>query len=186
MEVTDIQSIMKRKNLTSMHCPTARALGTVGEWWSLLILRDVIQGINRFGELRSSLDISTNSLSRRLKEMTESGLLKREAYQHQPTRYEYHPTDKGRDLYPVIVMLFEWGKQHMFEKGSAPEIKLVNSELEDLTPVIVDAKSGNTIDSLNSTIEANVDATTATLRRIKLVRERTGKKISRGDELWKE
>jgi DNA-binding HxlR family transcriptional regulator len=121
-------------------CPAAQALQCVGEWWSILILRDAFQGFTRFDEFRNSLGIAPNILSRRLAHLTKSGLFERRLYSKKPPRYEYVLTAKGRDFFPVIVAMFAWGNRHLAVKGKA--LLLVGRETaRPLDPVMVDAES---------------------------------------------
>lgn len=90
-------------------CSIARALGVVGERWTLLILREIFGGAARFDDLRGALGISRNVLSARLDGLVVDGVLEKVAYQDRPVRFEYRLTRKGRDLYPVLLSLLRWG-----------------------------------------------------------------------------
>ena len=92
-------------------CPVARTLDLVGERWTLLILRDLLlQGPRRFQDLQDSLaDVAPKTLSTRLRSMEASGLIERHPYSDNPPRFEYHLTDKGRSLGPVVKALRDWG-----------------------------------------------------------------------------
>ena len=79
---------MQRKTLAHAECPIARSLERVGEWWSILIMRDALHGLRRFDEFSRSLDIAPNMLTRRLNSLVEDGLLERRAYSERPLRYE--------------------------------------------------------------------------------------------------
>jgi DNA-binding HxlR family transcriptional regulator len=99
---------MRRTSLAEMPCPVARTLDVVGEWWTLLIVRDAIRGVRRFEEFKAT-GIADNILSARLRRLVDEGILGRERYQERPDRYEYVLTEKGRALGPVIVALRGWG-----------------------------------------------------------------------------
>src|SRR5579884_3342079 len=99
---------MRRKSFAEMACPIARTLEIVGEWWTLLIVRDALLGARRFDDFRQS-GIADNILSARLDLLVREGILARQAYQEHPPRYEYVLTEKGQDLLPVIVSLGVWG-----------------------------------------------------------------------------
>src|ERR1700709_272650 len=96
---------MQRKSFGDMQCPIARSLERVGEWWSILILRDAFHGFTRFDEFQKSLDIAPNILTRRLAALVESGLLERHRYSERTPRDEYVLTDLGRDFRPVMQAL---------------------------------------------------------------------------------
>ena len=93
-------------------CSIAGALEVVGERWSLLIVRDVFLGLRRFDQIQSDLGIARNVLQARLQRLTEQGVLERSPYQQRPPRYEYRLTEKGLDLWPIVVSLMQWGYRH--------------------------------------------------------------------------
>jgi DNA-binding HxlR family transcriptional regulator len=131
---------MQPRKSAYTECPAAQALECVGEWWSILILRDAFQGFRRFDEFRDSLGIAPNILSRRLAHLTKSGLFERHLYSEKPARYEYVLTAKGRDFFPVVVALFAWGNRHFAAKGKA--LLLAERETaQPLDPIMVDAQS---------------------------------------------
>ena len=94
---------MRRKSFGSMQCPIARSLERVGEWWSMLILRDALAGMTRFEQFRESLGIAPGMLTRRLEALCAAKLLERRRYSVHPPRYEYHLTERGRDFRSVLV-----------------------------------------------------------------------------------
>jgi DNA-binding HxlR family transcriptional regulator len=100
---------MKRKCLEGDCCPVARALDAVGDWWTLLIIRDAFAGVTRFGDFQKHLGVAKNILATRLKDMVEQGLLQ---LNEVGARSEYQLTDKGRALMPVLVTLAQWGEAH--------------------------------------------------------------------------
>ncbi len=108
---------MERKSFTDMHCSVAQALEVVGEWWSLLILRDAFLGVTRFEQFHERLGISRNVLNQRLNHLVEAGVLRRVPYQDHPPRHDYKLTQKGRDLWPVVVALRQWGDRHAAPDG---------------------------------------------------------------------
>ena len=93
-------------------CSIARSLEAVGERWSLLIIRSVGLGVNRFGPLRESLGITRSVLTTRLNTLVEYGILEKRRYSEKPPRFEYHLTPKGRDLAPVLLQLMWWGDRY--------------------------------------------------------------------------
>lgn len=113
---------MQRKSLVSDECPIARSLERVGEWWSMLIMRDALHGLRRFDEFSRSLGIAPNMLTRRLNGLVEAGMLERRAYSERPPRYEYVPTAKGEDFRMVLMALVAWGNRHYAEEGTSVEV----------------------------------------------------------------
>ena len=111
-----------RKTFATQPCSIARTLDVVGDWWTLLVLRDVFRGAHRFDELKRGLDIATNVLTARLKRLTDAGILERRAYQEHPPRFDYAITDKGRDLYPVLIALLQYGDRHLRGSDDPPRV----------------------------------------------------------------
>jgi DNA-binding HxlR family transcriptional regulator len=95
-------------------CPVARTLDLIGERWTVLILRDLfLKGPRRFQDFQESLTgVAPNTLSARLKDMDANGLITRRLYSEHPPRLEYHLTEKGKSLGPVLRSLREWGQKH--------------------------------------------------------------------------
>jgi DNA-binding HxlR family transcriptional regulator len=113
----------------------------VGEWWSILILRDALHGLTRFDEFERSLGISPTMLTRRLNGLVKSGLLERHRYSERPPRYEYLLTERGRDFRSVIVAMHAWGNKHFAPEGAS--VLLVNAKSgAPVDPVMVDRNSG--------------------------------------------
>jgi DNA-binding HxlR family transcriptional regulator len=135
---------MQRKSFGRMACPIARSLERVGEWWSILILRDALHGLTRFDQLQNSLGIAPNMLARRLNALIEAGLLERRRYSRRPPRDEYVPTARGRDFRPILVALLAWGNRHFAPEG--PSVLLVNSKTgQAVDPILVDRATGRPI-----------------------------------------
>ncbi|WP_233836539.1 winged helix-turn-helix transcriptional regulator [Paraburkholderia sp. ZP32-5] len=115
---------MYRKRFDGMDCSIARALDEVGEWWTLLIVRECTQGSRRFDEFQSGLGIARNVLTARLERLTELEILERFPIAERANTFGYRLTAKGRDLYPVLVALMQWGDKWLAPDGK-PHIKLV-------------------------------------------------------------
>jgi DNA-binding HxlR family transcriptional regulator len=101
---------MRHVSFASMPCPIARTLDVVGEWWTLLLIRDALLGVRRFEDFKAS-GIADNVLTARLKKLTDAGIFKRRPYQSRPDRYEYVLTKKGWSLAPVVLALRAWGRR---------------------------------------------------------------------------
>jgi DNA-binding HxlR family transcriptional regulator len=117
---------MERKSFAEMHCSVAQCLEVVGEWWSLLILRDVFLGVTRFDHLQERLGISRNVLNQRLGRLVAAGVLVKVPYSERPPRFDYRLTDKGRDLWPVITAMRQWGDRHAAPDG--PPMQLIHTK----------------------------------------------------------
>jgi DNA-binding HxlR family transcriptional regulator len=136
---------MRRKSFGNMQCPIARSLERVGEWWSILILRDASLGLTRFDEFQESLGIAPNILTRRLKVLVEAGLLERRRYSERPPRDEYVLTQAGRDFRPVLWALLAWGNKHFAPEGAS--VVIVDSRTgAPAEPVLVDRNSGRSLE----------------------------------------
>lgn len=94
-------------------CSIARALEVVGERWTLLIIRDALQGLRRFEEFQRDLGIARNVLAARLGTLSDHGILEKVRYQQHPPRDEYQLTSKGRELGVAILALMQWGDRHL-------------------------------------------------------------------------
>ena len=131
---------MDAEALCSGSCPVGRGLARVGDAWSMLILRDAGLGLTRFDQFRTSLGIAPNILTRRLKALTEAGLLEKRRYSERPPRDEYVLTPAGRDFLPVLYILGEWGRRH---NGAGDVARLVDGRSGAVVrPIVVDAVSG--------------------------------------------
>lgn len=102
---------MSRSDLADTSCTTSRAVERVGETWRLMILREMFLGSRRFDDLQRNTGASPHILSQRLKQMVADGIISTHTYSQHPPRKEYRLTEKGRDLWPVIVMLRAWGNK---------------------------------------------------------------------------
>jgi DNA-binding HxlR family transcriptional regulator len=131
---------MRRKSFETQRCPIARALERVGEWWSILILREAFLGSTRFDQFQTNLDIGSNILTRRLAALVDSGLLERRRYNERPPRDEYVLTERGRDFRPVLWALLAWSNRHFAPEG--PSVVIVDAATGELAePILVDRAS---------------------------------------------
>jgi DNA-binding HxlR family transcriptional regulator len=113
---------VQRTSFEDVNCSVAQCLEAVGEWWSLLIVRDAFLGVTRFDDFQARLGISRNTLNQRLSHLVESGVLKKVPYQDRPPRSEYKLTDKGRDLWLVVTAMRQWGDRWAAPDG--PPLKI--------------------------------------------------------------
>ena len=113
---------MRRTSVRDMNCSVAQCVEVVGDWWTMLILRDVFLGLRRFDEIQRRLGLSRNVLTQRLELLVEHEVLQRVPYQERPPRFEYRLTDKGRDLWPVLDAMRRWGDTWAAPDGPPLEI----------------------------------------------------------------
>lgn len=102
---------MPRKSLKDLECSVANTVEAVNDSWTVLILRDAFLGIRRFDQFVASLDIARNTLTSRLEQLIDDGMLETTEYQDNPVRYEYRLTEKGRDLFDVLMTLWAYGER---------------------------------------------------------------------------
>lgn len=135
---------MQHKNFGEMTCPVARTLERVGDWWTILILRDAFHGLSRFDEFQKSLDIAPNILSRRLTQLVEDGLMERRRYSDHPPREEYVLTEKGRDFRSVMLAMLAWGNRHYAPEGKS--VVLIDGETgREVEPILIDPVTGRSV-----------------------------------------
>jgi DNA-binding HxlR family transcriptional regulator len=108
---------VERKSFRDMDCSVAQCLEVVGEWWTLLIVRDLFLGIRRFEDMQHRLGISRNILTDRLTGLVDAGIVSRRPYQDRPVRYEYRLTESGRELWGIVTALRQWGDRHAAPEG---------------------------------------------------------------------
>lgn len=109
--------MVKRVSLSDAECPVARSLDVIGDWWSLLIVRDAFDGVRRFSGFQKNLGIAKGILATRLKELVEHGVFTVAPASDGTAYQEYLLTEKGRALFPVIVALRQWGEDNLFARG---------------------------------------------------------------------
>jgi DNA-binding HxlR family transcriptional regulator len=125
---------VERKSFADMTCSVAQCLEVVGEWWSMLIIRDVFLGVTRFDAFHERLGISRNVLQQRLAKLVDAGVLERVPYNEHPPRYDYRLTDKGRDLWPVLTAMRQWGDRHAAPGG--PPVQIVHTACDHVCEAV--------------------------------------------------
>ena len=168
---------MQRKTFRTMACPIARGLDRVGEWWSILILRDAFAGMTRFDEFRQSLGIAPGMLTRRLAALVEAGLLERWRYSDHPPRDEYLLTPRGEDFRPVLITMLAWGNRHFAPEGaSTPLVEAATGR--PVEPMLVDRASGRPLAAPEFALAAGPGARRGAWPRPGATRDLLGKTIT--------
>jgi DNA-binding HxlR family transcriptional regulator len=126
---------VERKSFADMDCSVAQCLEVVGEWWSMLVVRDAFLGVTRFDDFQRRLGISRNILQQRLSHLVEAGVLVRVPYSEHPPRDEYRLTAKGRDLWPVLTAMRQWGDHHAAPSG--PPIQVIHKSCGSSTEAVL-------------------------------------------------
>ena len=162
---------MQRKTLIHAECPIARSLERVGEWWSILIMRDALHGLRRFEAFSRSLDIAPNMLTRRLNSLVEAGLLERQPYSQRPLRYQYVPTAKGEDFRVVLMAFVAWGNRHYAPEGES--VQIVERETgRPVLPVMADIADGRLVPLDQCSVQAGPAASAGMRQRFGCVADR--------------
>ena len=138
---------MRWSDLDREACSFARTLSVVGDRWTLLILRDCFLGVRRFEHFEARLGIGRGILADRLRKLTNAFVLTKVAYRQKPTRWEYRLTDKGRDLYPLIMAMVHWGDTHMPGKAGQPVLHRHLACGALFEPVLTCSECGQPVDA---------------------------------------
>ena len=109
-----------KRGFSEWPCSLARAVEVFGDSWTLLIVREGLQGLTRFDEFQRSLNVARNTLSDRLGKLVDAGVMTKRFYQDNPPRYEYLLTEMGRDFFPVLAAMLSWGDKWLDDGGGAP------------------------------------------------------------------
>jgi DNA-binding HxlR family transcriptional regulator len=133
---------MKWETLDEEPCSLARTVAVIGDRWSLLILRECFLRIRRFEEFQASLEITRHLLADRLKKLVRFGVLRKIPYQESPKRYEYILTQKGLDLYPIIMSIVHWGDTHMADSRGRPMLHQHKTCGHMFDPVMICSECG--------------------------------------------
>ena len=124
--------MVKRTSLEGNSCPIARALDVIGDWWSLLIIRDAFLGARRFGEFQKRLGLAKNILTVRLRTLVDHGILTTEPAADGSPYRDYVLTPKGRGLFPVLVALRQWSEEF-------------DERPEEIATMLIDRRSGRPV-----------------------------------------
>jgi DNA-binding HxlR family transcriptional regulator len=144
---------MKRTSLEGARCPVARSLDAIGDWWSLLIIRDALDGVRRFGQFQKSLGISKGILTARLKRLLSLEILNTAPVADDGAYREYVLTQKGRDLFLVVVSLRQWGEDYCFERSETHSILIDNESRQPVERLVLRSKDGRILDQSSTNVQ---------------------------------
>lgn len=137
---------MRRTSFADMSCSIARTLEIVGERWTFLIVREAFFGSRKFGEFERALGIAPNVLTQRLTKLVESGILVVESTSQNGKALSYRLSPKGRDLFPVLVAMLQWGDKHA-SGPEGPPVRIVERRTgQAIAPMVMRAASGEALD----------------------------------------
>jgi DNA-binding HxlR family transcriptional regulator len=134
--------VVKRVSLADADCPVARSLDAIGDWWSLLIVRDALDGVRRFSEFQKGLGVSKGILAARLRELVARGILETAPASDGSAYQEYRLASKGRDLFPIVVGLRQWGEAHCFRRGEPHSVLVDRATGQPIGPLEVRSAKG--------------------------------------------
>lgn len=138
---------MRRTRFDDATCPLARTSDLLGDWWSPLILRDLLLGHRRFNDLENSLGISRGVLAERLRRFEEEGLIERHCYQDRPPRHDYVLTEKGSALWGVLAAMWQYGDEWLFDERNGPRVELRDARSgSKIRPQMIDGTTGQPLD----------------------------------------
>lgn len=140
-------SKMSEDQTEAEECPVARTLEILGDRWSLMIIRDAFDGIRRFGEFRNNLGLAKNILAARLRDLVEHGILRVAPASDGSAYHEYVLTEKGHQLFPIIVSLRQWGEEHLFSAGEKHSILVDNLSGQPISKLGVSSQQGQVLDA---------------------------------------
>ncbi len=159
---------MKHNKLDEMNCSIANALDLIGEWWTILILREAFFGTHRFEDFQQHLGIARNILSTRLRKLCDGGLLQRVPIKEGAKRHEYKLTAMGRDLYPTLIALTQWGDRWLHQDG-APIKFIEHASGEEIADVAILSKQGRELDARDLILKPGSGANAETIERLALL-----------------
>jgi DNA-binding HxlR family transcriptional regulator len=145
--------VVKRVSLEDADCPVARSLDAIGDWWSLLIVRDALDGVRRFSEFQKGLGVSKGILAARLRDLVARGILETAPASDGSAYQEYLLTNKGRDIFPVVVGLRQWGEAHCFARGEPHSILVDRARGRPVNRLEVRSSSGRTLTASDTLVK---------------------------------
>ena len=144
--------MVKRTSLADVDCPVARALDAIGDWWSLLIVRDAFDGIRRFGDFQKNLGVSKGILASRLRDLVKLGILTTVPASDDSAYREYVLTARGDGLFPVVVGLRQWGEAHCFRPTERHSVLVDNASGRQVAPLEVKSRFGRQLRSVDTSV----------------------------------
>ena len=144
---------MRRTCLKTAKCPVARSLDVVGDWWTLLIVREALKGARRFGEFQKALGLAKNILSTRLREMAAAGILEVRPAEDGGAHSEYHLTEAGARLQIVLVALRQWAEESLYAAGEPMTVMVDKEKGEPVQRLRLLAKDGRPLEPGDTTVK---------------------------------
>jgi DNA-binding HxlR family transcriptional regulator len=149
--------MVKRTSFQKAECPIARSLDALGDWWSLLIIRDAFLGLRRFSEFQKNLGCAKNILTVRLRALVDQGILKTAPASDGSAYQAYVLTPKGRGVFPVLVALRQWSEEFSCEGGGFPTLLVDRNKGRPVRKLELRAQDGRLLDDGDTEVKANAD-----------------------------
>jgi DNA-binding HxlR family transcriptional regulator len=146
-------TMVKRVSLEKAECPVARSLDAIGDWWTLLIVRDALEGVTRFGDFQKGLGVSKGILAARLREMVAGGIFETVPASDGSAYDEYRLTKKGQCLFPVIVSLRQGGEACCFDRGEHHSALIEKATGSQVDRLVVRSISGRALDASDTIVQ---------------------------------
>jgi len=162
---------MSPHNTDSLNCSVANTLDLIGEGWTILILREAFFGSRRFEDFQKHLGIARNILTTRLHKLCDNGILERTPIKEGAKRHEYKLTSMGRDLYPIMIALTQWGDRWLQDSKGAPVKFIERTTGEEIADVAILSKDGRKIKARDLALIPGPGATDETVERLKQMAE---------------
>jgi DNA-binding HxlR family transcriptional regulator len=157
--------LVRRTSFEDAACPVARALDAIGDWWSLLIVRDAFDGARRFSEFQKGLGVSKGILAERLRALVTRGVLQMASASDGSAYREYVLTERGRDLFPIVVALRQWGEDHCFGPNEPHSVLVDNDTGQPIARLQVRSTTGRELQAIDTAVRKVVrTALTTSLR----------------------
>jgi len=161
---------MTRKKLDTLNCSMAQSLDLIGEWWTILILREAFFGTRRFEDFLQNLGIARNILTTRLRKLCDSGILKRVPIKEGARRQDYRLTEMGHGLLPILIALSHWGDKWVQKKG-APVKFTETATGKEIREMAILSQDGRTLRAREMLLMPGPGADEATRKRLLVLRE---------------
>jgi len=160
---------MTRNNIDTLNCSVADTLNLIGEWWTILILREAFFGSRRFEEFQQHLGIARNILTARLNKLCDNGILERVPVKQGAKRHEYRLTTMGRDLMPILIALTQWGDRWLHEADGAPVMFIERATGETIADIGVYSKRGKELKPRDLALVPGPGATEKNIERLQFM-----------------
>jgi DNA-binding HxlR family transcriptional regulator len=147
--------MVKRTSFEKAACPIARSLDAIGDWWSLLIIRDALLGIRRFNEFQKNLGLAKNILTVRLRALVDQGILKTAPASDGSAYREYLLTPKGRGLFPVLVALRQWSEEFSFSSGACSTLLVDREQGRPVRKLELRSRDGRLLSQRDTEVRRN-------------------------------